>query len=208
MCAFISGAAVIVFVPVYFVWPLFSVIGELGLPSKHQFFWHMPSVSFHALPWAERACNVFIYSLFFLTFNIPFPSSLFWAKLCIHAFNWISSSSWMLYSPILPFWSLNFFSPGNYVHLPYPLQPPTHNLSLKFLATSHSSASFTVMVLVILLLFLGHSPPLFLFQKPMGCKPPTQGCYSVVESSCRPRQPRSVDSPWYHGNGGLENLTL
>lgn len=76
-CAFISGAAVIVFVPVYFVWPLFSVIGELGLPSKHQFFWHMPSVSFHALPWAERACNVFIYSLFFLTFNIPFPSSLF-----------------------------------------------------------------------------------------------------------------------------------
>lgn len=103
MCVFISGAAVIAFVLVYLVWPLFSVTGEMCLPSKQQFFWHIPSLSFHVLPWAERSCNVFIYSLSFLILNISFPSSLSWAKVCFRALDWIASFSWMLYFPFSTF---------------------------------------------------------------------------------------------------------
>lgn len=87
---------------------------------------------------------------------------------------------------------------------------PPPKLFFKFLDSSHSPA-FSVFCLFChdgSCYCLQDTAPLFLFRKALGCKPPTLCCYSVVESSCRPRQPRSVDSLWYHGNGGLENLTL
>lgn len=139
VCVFISGAVVIAFVLDYLVWPLFSVAGEMCLPSKQQFFWHIPSLSFHVLPWAERSCNVFICSLSFPILNIPFPSSLSWAKLFVpltdlHLFLecFISHS--------LPFWPLN--PPSNKALPPNPsADSSTHTGLFKYVSLGHSHSN-------------------------------------------------------------------
>lgn len=143
-----------------------------------------------------------------LTPNMPSPTSLLGAKPCFHAFDCIFFS-WMLYFYSLPSWP--WFS--WYLCAYPPTSPPrgplvTYTLHFwTFLTLTHLVSFSTYQALMFFCFCLQDTAPLFLFQKARGCKPPTLCCYSVVESSPHSRQPWSVDSLWYHGNEGLENLT-